>query len=97
MRCVTSALAWIEARGVEITTQLVLCTPISAACSGEISQNSSGCNSASQGSQRLIVPDRWGSVSRYVDSTCGYLASPTAAYSLPGIFHVIATGLFCCL
>ena len=56
MRRVTSALARIEPRGVEITTQSVLRTPSSAACSGEISQNNSGCNSASHGSQRLMAP-----------------------------------------
>src|SRR5439155_10914620 len=95
MRRVTSALARIEARGVEITTHSVLPTPISAACSGEISQNSSGCNSASQGSQRVIAPPTWCSVSRYVDRTCGYSGEPTGAYGLPGTRYTRATGLLC--
>src|SRR4051795_938751 len=97
MRLVTRALALIEPRGVLTRTQSVLPTPISAACSGEISQNSSGISSASHGSQRLITPLRWCSVSRYVERTCGYSAEPTAAYGLPGTFQTRVAGLLCCL
>ena len=66
-----SALARMLPRGVLTRTHSVLATPISAACSGEISQNSSGISSDSHGSQRLMTPLKWCSVSRYVESTCG--------------------------
>ena len=75
----TSAFARTEPRGVVIRTQSVFATPTSAASSGLISQNSSGISSASHGSQRLITPDRWCSVSRYVEQTCGKSGEPTGA------------------
>ena len=58
IREVTSAFATIDPLGVEILTKSVLFTPTCFASSGLISANSSGCSSASQGSQRLITPDR---------------------------------------
>ena len=64
MRPVTSALAVISARGVITRTTSVLAIPFSPASSGLISTKSSGCSSASHGSQRLITPERWCSVRR---------------------------------
>ncbi len=58
MRRVTSARASTSPRAVRIVTYSPFLIPFSAASSGEISQNSSGISSASQGSQRLIAPVR---------------------------------------
>ena len=58
IRRVTSARASISPRAVRIVTYSPFRIPRSAASSGEISQKSSGINSASQGSQRLITPLR---------------------------------------
>src|SRR5438094_404035 len=59
----------------------------SFASSGEISTKSSGMSSASQGSQRLIVPERWCSVRRYVVMTvgnCGPAVIELVAVRRPG-------------
>ena len=71
MRPVTSAFASTSPRAVETVTQSLLRMPHSTASSGEISQNASGCSSASHEFQRVIAPVRWCSVNRYVVSTYG--------------------------
>jgi hypothetical protein len=58
MRRVTSALARIWARGVEIRTQSRFAMPFSAASSGLSSTKSSGWSSVSHGFQRLMAPAR---------------------------------------
>jgi len=69
--------------------------PFSAASALPISMNNSGCSSASQGSQRLIAPARYISVSRYVVMTCGYFGSPTLASGFQGLpaDQTLCTGL----
>src|SRR5438874_4199231 len=58
IRCVTSALARMWPRGLDTTTQSRFLIPFSFARSCPSSMNSSGCSSASQGSQRLMAPAR---------------------------------------
>ena len=78
MRPVTIAFASTSPRAVDTVTQSPLRMPSSTASSGDISQNASGCSSASHEFQRVIAPVRWCSVSRYVESTNGYFGSPIA-------------------
>src|SRR4028118_980381 len=97
MRSETSALQWILPRLVEMVTQPVLFTPFSAASSGLISQNNSGCSSESQGIQRLIAPEVWCSVRRYVVTTYGYLGSSGGLYGLSGLSRSLTAGSYCTL
>ena len=71
IRSVTRARASISARSVSITIQPPSSIPRSAASSGSISANISGCSSASHGRLRLIAPAVWCSVSRNVVATNG--------------------------
>ncbi len=65
-RSVTSARASASPRGVLTITQSPVAMARSAASAGLISTKPWGWSSASQGSQRLMPPAVWCSVSRYV-------------------------------
>ncbi len=71
MRSVTIARASTLAREVVTVTQSPVTRRFSAASSGLISANSSGCSSESHVFQRDIAPEVWCSVSRYVVMTYG--------------------------
>src|SRR4028119_651204 len=92
MRSVTSARQWTLPRLVDTVTKSAFLTPTSEARVGLISQNSSGWSSESQGSQRLIAPLVWCSVSRYVVTTCGNLGSIGLLYGLSGRSKSLAGG-----
>src|SRR5215208_8215092 len=94
MRSETRALQWILPRLVEMVTQSVLTIPFSSASSGLISQNSSGWSSESQGIQRLIAPEVWCSVSRYVVTTYGNLGSSGGLYGLSGLSRSLTAGSY---
>ena len=92
IRSVTFARASMSARGEEIVIQPPSSIPCSAASTGSISANISGCSSLSHGSQRDMPPAVWCSVSRKVVATCGHSDVGSSAVGLSGRSQRSAAG-----
>ena len=76
----TRTRASISARAVVIVAHSPFTNPLSAARSGDTSQNISGISSASHDSHLVIPPAVWCSVMRYVVRTKGKSGSSNARW-----------------
>src|SRR5699024_3539242 len=101
IRSVTKARASITPRGEMIVAQPPFSSPRFSASTGSTSTNRSGCSSARYGKRRLIEPEVYISVNRYVENTTGYTSEPGSPAigrdRLSGRLMVIRVGDCCWL